>query len=71
MNKYAFLLLIYGLFAVLCQVAFLFVWVESKSILLTADILSHRYASFLEYPLMSILLLFGGALLFQHALQSN
>ena len=71
MNKHSLSLLIYGLFTVLCQSAFLFVWVESQSDALPADVLLHRYASFLEYPLMSLLLIVGGALLVHHAVESQ
>ncbi len=69
MNKISFLFLTYGLFAVLCQVSLFFAWIEFQSHLLSTDILAHRYAVFLEYPLMSILLLFGGVLLMEHTLR--
>ena len=71
MNSYAFSLLKYGLFAVLCQLSILFIWIESMSSSLSGDILYHRYASYLEYPLASILLLLGGSLFITYVIDQN
>ena len=56
----------YGLFAVLCQVVFL-----ALSIILALSSHSHEfvkyiYAPYLEYPLSSLALVFGGALLLDY-----
>ena len=57
-----FLVLCYGLYAILCQLGM--IWLH---ILFDADLpvrlLVHRYAPMLEYPLMSLLILCVGALL--------
>lgn len=57
------LLLHYGSFAVLCQSALLLLWIRSTDPSVTAEVLRHRFLPLLEYPLMSIALLLGGALL--------
>ena len=71
MNKYAFMLLCHGLYAVLCQSALLFTFVSFFAPSLPPDVLLHRYAPFLEYPLMSLLLVLGGALLIQKSLENS
>ena len=54
--------LVYGLFAVICNlVGILFLTKISSS---PAYILSHKFAPFLEYPLMTVVILVAGAMLF-------
>ena len=54
--------LIYGLFAVICNlVAILFLTRSTDS---PAYILSHKFAPFLEYPIMTVVILVAGAMLF-------
>ncbi len=71
MNKIQFQLLIYGSYAILCQLSFLFLLVGTQSERLNSDILYHRYFPFLEYPLSSILILLGGVLLLKIALSNH
>ena len=54
---------IYGLFAILCQVTFLYL---HASIFLhnhSPAMLEYIYTPYLEYPLLSIAVLFGGGLI--------
>lgn len=54
------LILIYGFFAVFCQVTFLYLFCAEAAPSTSADVLRHVYIPLLEYPFLSILLLFGG-----------
>ncbi len=60
MKKPACLLLVYGLFAVLCQCVFLLLFYICEAPNISGEVLLHRYVPLLEYPLMSLALLFGG-----------
>ena len=53
-------LLIYGFFAVLCQLTFLYLFCLDTSVGTSADVLRHVYIPLLEYPFLSLLLLIGG-----------
>ena len=66
-----FLSVVLGLFSVLCQLCFLLLMIEIESLTLTGDILFHRYFSYVEYPLTSLILLLGGALLFRISVTKN
>ncbi len=66
MKKPAFLLLSYGLFAVLCQSVFLLFLCLNEPSNISADVLMHRYLPLLEYPLTSLCLLLGGGILIQY-----
>ena len=54
------LILIYGFFAVLCQLTFLYLFCVDAAPTTSADVLRHVYIPLLEYPFLSILLLLGG-----------
>ena len=64
-SRPAYLLLLHGLFAVICQMAFLYLYINLQAELLPRALLSHLFAPWLEYPLCSLALLFGGAYLLE------
>ncbi len=66
MKKPAFLLLVYGLFAVFCQCVFLLLFYLCEAPNISGEVLLHRYTPLLEYPLMSLSLLFGGGTLIRY-----
>ena len=68
MNKYRILYsalsqkcLIYGFFAVICNLSAILFSVKCDDA--PAYILAHRFAPFLEYPIMSITILIAGAMI--------
>ncbi len=63
------LCLVFGLFAILCQLCFLYLWISIESPTVSADVLAHTFAPLLEYPLMSLTLLLGGTLLIEYILR--
>ena len=65
MNRFSLLLLTYGFFSVLCQVVAILFSVLEFSAKISAQALCLRFAPHLEYPLMSLTLLLGGALLLE------
>ena len=54
--------LIYGFFAVICNLSALLFLVKCDDA--PAYILAHKFAPFLEYPLMTVAILVAGAMLF-------
>ena len=60
------IILIYGLFAILCQLSFLYL---SASIFLSAnsaEMLGYIYIPYLEYPILSLAIVIGGGLLIDY-----
>ncbi len=64
-SRHTRLLLFYGIFAVLTQLTFILLHIEIQSANLSPALLSHYYAPWLEYPLCSLSLVFGGSYLFE------
>lgn len=62
-SRSARLLLHYGLFAVLANLCFILLYVESQSLLYPTGLLRYYYAPWLEYPLCALSLVFVGAYL--------
>lgn len=56
--------LIYGFFAVICNLSAILFLVKCDDA--PAYILAHRFAPFLEYPLMSIAILIAGAMIMDY-----
>ncbi len=66
-GSHALLCLTYGLYAVLCQLSLIYLHAVHIKPIVSADVLRHVFLPYLEYPLMSITVLFIGALLFEIA----
>lgn len=66
-TRYARLCLHYGFFAVMCQSAMILLCVLCEDPSVETALLRYRYLPYLEYPLMSLTLLIGGALLIDWA----
>ncbi|MBE6549335.1 MAG: hypothetical protein E7670_02800 [Ruminococcaceae bacterium] len=64
LNRYSELVLIYGLYSVLCHSVAVFFNVLSSS-LVTAEALALKYAPMLEHSIMSLVLILIGALLIE------
>ena len=64
-SRPTYLLLHYGLFAVLSQLFFFLLYIDFQSALLPRALLSHFCAPWLEYPLCSLALLATGAYLLE------
>lgn len=62
-SKPAKLLLHYGFFAVLCQSVMILFCILCEDSSVSDEVLRYRYVPYLEYPLMSLSILIGGALL--------
>jgi hypothetical protein len=58
--------LIYGLYAVFCQMTAIFLFLILQLPVTSFAVLRHFYAPWLEYPLCSLLLTVGGAVLFTY-----
>ena len=65
------LILLFGLFSVLSQLAFLLLWALIEAPTVSADVLAHTFVPLLEYPLMSLTLLLGGTLLIEYILRKT
>ncbi len=64
LSKYASLVLIYGLYAVLCQAVGIF-FNASSNVGISAEALALKYAPMLEHSVMSLVLILIGALLIE------
>lgn len=60
-SRPSFLLLRHGLFSVLVQLSLMLVYIDFFVGTLPPSLLAYRFAPWLEYPLTTIALLFGGA----------
>ena len=60
------LLLIYGFFAVLCQLCLMLLCLRMEDPSRSFALLRHVYLPWLESPLVSVLLIIGGATLFTY-----
>lgn len=67
LGRHTVLCLTYGMYAVLCQLALIYLHAVHITPHVSADVLRHIFLPYLEYPLMSITVLFVGALLFEIA----
>ncbi len=56
--------LIYGFFAVICNLTFIFFLAFNDSA--PSYILVHKFAHMLEYPIMTVAILMGGALILDY-----
>lgn len=56
-----------GTYAVLCQLTFILLYVCAAPADLSPDVLRHTVTPWLEYPMMSLVLVFGGTLLLDWA----
>ena len=65
-RKLAQRLLVYGFFAILCQLVFIFLFLILQPPHISLSVLRHFYAPWLEYPLVSLALTIGGAVLFTY-----
>ena len=63
------LLLLFGTYAVLCQTVMILLFVCTAPSSLSLDVVRHTVIPWLEYPLMSLVLLFGGAVLIRYTEQ--
>ncbi len=54
---------LFGTYAVLCQIVFILLYVCTAPKSLSTDVLRHTVLPWLEYPLTSLALVFGGACL--------
>ena len=61
-------LLVYGIYAVLCQTVALFLLILSADSSISLSVIAHRYLPLFEYPLMSLALLLSGALLIDYTI---
>ena len=60
-SRPSFLLLRYGLFSVLAQLALIFVYIDFFSATFPPSLLAYRFLPWIEYPLTTIALLVIGA----------
>ena len=63
--------LIYGFFAILCQLGSIFLFLVLQPSTVSDSVLRHLYAPWLEYPLVSLALTVGGAVLFTYLEQND
>ncbi|MBQ9086528.1 MAG: hypothetical protein IJY47_05020 [Clostridia bacterium] len=61
-------LLYYGSFAILCQITLIFLLIVSTDPSVSPQVICHEYAPYLEYVLMDLALLLGGALLIDYVI---
>ena len=61
--------LIYGFFAVICNLTFIFFLAFNDSA--PPYILVHKFAHLLEYPIMTVAILVGGALILDYIEKEN
>ena len=66
--KISFYLLLFGIFAVLCQLVLIILHMNFFHPTASPSVLLHTYAHFLQYPLASLTLSIGGALLIDYSL---
>ena len=66
--KISFLLILFGSFAVLCQLIFIVLHIDIFHPLASPSVLLHSYAHVIQYPLASLALAIGGALLIDYVL---
>ena len=59
------LCLIYGLYAILCQLSFILLHALYVAPYISSDVLRHWFVPYLEYPLMSITLILVGSVLLE------
>lgn len=71
MNKFSKMLLMYVFYAVLCQLTLLMLLMLCEASGTPASLLFHRYFYLLEYPLTCLVLLIGGALLWEYILLND
>ncbi len=64
-SRPSYLLLLFGTYAVLCQLTFILLSVRTAPETVSLDVLRHRVIPWLEYPLMSLTLIFGGGALLE------
>ena len=67
-SRYSRLCTVYGFFAVLCQSVMILLCVICEDANVSREVLRHTYLPYLEYPLMSLTLIIGGALLLDWAI---
>ena len=67
-SKYSLYLLIFGCFAALCQLLFIILHMDISHPTASPSVLLHTYAHFIEYPLASLSLSIGGALLIDYVI---
>ncbi len=70
-HKFSRQLWLYGFYALLCQMLFLFLFLTEDVQILSSATLLHKYLPLLEYPIMSFSLLIGGALFYDYIVLSN
>lgn len=63
--------LIYSFFAIFCQLVSIFLFLSLKVAFMPYSVLRHFYAPWLEYPLLSLSLTIGGAVLFTYLEKHN
>ena len=70
-SSLSYRLLHYGIYAALCQLVLLSLWVLVSDPSVSPDVIAHRFIPLLEYPIMSVTLLLSGALLIDYAMLSQ
>ncbi len=70
-SKLSLSIMIYGFFAVLCQLFLILLQVLAEDPSVSHGVLTHRYLPYLEYPLMSVTLLLCGAYLLEYIQQKE
>ncbi|MBE6667216.1 MAG: hypothetical protein E7607_02765 [Ruminococcaceae bacterium] len=66
--KISFCLLLFGIFTVLCQLVMILLHIDFVHPTASPSVLLHTYANFIQFPLASLALTVGGALLIDYVL---
>ena len=65
-GRLSFLCLLFGTYAVLCQITMIFLYAITIPITVSTDVICHTVLPWLEYPLMSLFLILVGATLLNY-----
>ena len=67
-SKYSLYMMVFGVFSVLCQLLFIVLHIDISHPTASPSVLLHAYANYIEYPLASLSLSIGGALLIDYVI---
>ena len=71
LSRQSFLLLAYGLFAVLCQLAMILLHTQLRAESVLSPLLAHQFAPMLEHSLMSLVILVMGTYLIERTYRES